>query len=165
MKRPFAIVLLVPFLFVAGGAAAGDEKRPPVEISVVSAPVGALSVDGLGAPIGGIVDIRDGLPPGATDSDSFEIPDGQVLILDQVGAFATFDRDLPAGARFPLFLTGGGVQMPIGFGEAIGNEIHVAIPLSIVLRGNFNFAILGDFGGAIVQFARYSFAGRLVPVQ
>jgi hypothetical protein len=163
VKRPFAIVLLVPFLFVAGGAAAGE--RPPVEISVVSAPAGALSVDGLGAPIGGIVDIRDDLPPGPTDSDSFEIPDGQVLILDQVGAFATFDSKLPAGARFPLFLTGGGVQMPIGFGEAIGNEIHVAIPLSIVLRGNFNFAILGDFGGAIVQFARYSFAGRLVPAQ
>jgi hypothetical protein len=34
----------------------------------------------------------------------------------------------------------------------------------MVVEGSLRFAILGSFGGAQVQFARYSFTGRLVPV-
>jgi hypothetical protein len=164
MIRVFAIALLAPLLLAAGGAAAGGPKRGAFEVAIVSAPPAEASVAALGTPIGAIVDRREGLPASATDSDSFEIPAGQQLIVDQVGAFATFDRELPAGARFPLFLVGSGVQMPIGFGEASGNQIHVAIPLAIALRsGSIHFAIVGSFGGANVEFARYSFAGRLVP--
>jgi hypothetical protein len=162
MTRPFALALLLPALLAAGAAHAGGNKRP-VQVEVLSLPSGALEVGALGTPIGAIVDLAEGLPPGVTDSAPFAVPAGQQLILDQVGAFATFDRELPAGARFPLFLTGGGVQMPLGFGEAVGNQIHVAIPLSLVVSGSLNFAILGEFGGATVQFARYSLAGRLVP--
>ncbi len=163
MTRSFALALLAAALLAAGSAEAGSQKNRALPVAIVSVPEGGLRMDALGTPIRGIVDLSEGLPPGATDSDNFEIPLGQLLILDQIGALATFDQDLPAGSRYSLFLTGEGVQMPLGFGEAIGNQIHVALPLAIVLRGNFRLAILGDFGSADLQFVRYSFTGRLVP--
>jgi hypothetical protein len=103
-----------------------------------------------------------------TQSTSFDIPDDGRLALDWVGARLTFDRALPAGVRFTLLIEANpSLQVPIVFAEASGSEIHFGGPVPIVLEGggSLRFAVLGSFGAATVQSARYSFSGRLLPVE
>jgi hypothetical protein len=155
-------------LLAAPAAAHPPVKRKPLEVAVVSVPGGAASVDALGTPITGIVDLDPDVPDGVTQSSSFEIPEEGRLALDWVGARLTFDRSLPEGTRFALFIEANpSLQVPIVFAEASGSEIHFGAPVPIVLEanGSLRFFVLGSFGGAIVQSARYSFAGRLLPLE
>jgi hypothetical protein len=165
--RGLAAVLAVLLVAAAAGAQAGPRKKP-LEVAVVAVPEGSLSVDAVGAPITGIVDLDPGVPPGVTQSTSFDIPEDGRLALDWVGARLGFDRELPAGERFALFIEANpSLQTPIVFAEASGNEIHFGGPVPIVLEGggSLRFFVLGSFGGATVQSARYSFSGRVLPVE
>jgi len=162
------VAALAVGLLAAPAGAHPPAKKKPVEVAVVSLPGGAVSVDAVGTPITGIVDLDPDVPAGVTQSSSFEIPEEGRLALDWVGARLTFDRSLPEGTRFALFIEANpSLQVPIVFAEASGSEIHFGAPVPIVLEanGNLRFFVLGSFGGAIVQSARYSFSGRLLPLE
>jgi hypothetical protein len=155
MFRRIAAVIWLPALLASTGAAAGSGERPFETASAVSE---------IGVPIGVTLDRQQGLPPVASDSEPFQVPSDQRLVLDHVGVRATFDPPLPEGGRYVLLMNAGGLAgMPIGFGEVVDGQILFSLPLALVVQGSVNFAILSSFSGAEVTSARYNVAGRLVP--
>jgi hypothetical protein len=184
MKRQHLMVsliagsLLVAWLsFLAPSARAGGKHHPhpkpepPLRVEVLSlppidAPVGGaaqLDLNTLGTPITAILDRAEGLPANATDSETFEIPEGHYLILDYVGVRANLDRFPPEDLRLALFMSADRFSAPIGFAEVIGHEVFATVPMSIVVEGHLKFALLGSLASALPTSVRYSIGGRLVP--
>lgn len=179
MMSPITGSLLVAWLlFFAPGAKAGGKHHqpfpkpePPLRVEVLSlppidGPIGGaaqLDLNTLGTPITEILDRAEGLPPNATDSETFEIPEGHYLILDYVGVRANLDRFPPEDLRLALFMRADRFSAPIGFAEVIGHEVFATVPMSIVVEGHLKFALLGSLASALPTSVRYSIGGRLVP--